>query len=610
MSARFDELDDGLDNLGQHSTSGTPAATESEAQALPSLSDRSTPRVPSFTPRPPDASDPSGMPPAFDDGLDDYSPAAWVHPLEGQKPDWPNPPDYFGTVELPSVQERHLPPATAPYILDRAKVTTADALQFALNGLVVASGCIRTGISLQMEGSAAEADFGHSWREKPVLWGAIVAKSGYGKEVALRSMMHRMQFWQTKLLKDGQSALEEWTHESKAYELELQSYYRDVKKSPGLPRPELRERPSRDLLWLDDTTVQAVAKVIQENDRGKVSIIKDELSGWFGSFDAFGARGGDNDRPQWLSFYESAERPIARVGGGFWQLKSWGGPILGGIQPDVIKKLAIKFTSDGMLPRFMVVCPKPQGDEDEALQNDRAALELWNRVIDGLVNMEPRGTRFEPQPVILSRAADAFVREKRRWIKQQVRCAADANLASMLSKWQGLHGRLMIVSHCIADAAAGFKVPSPEVSLDVAKQTWAWMEEILLPHACHFYEHILGGGTSSEWGKRFIEYVLPRNIRTIKTYELRSNWSWGRRNIFDAENGERKSKELKTYLVDSGVIRMGINDKTWVINPYYFDGRFDKEAARLREEVEYDRNNAHPAFKKQQQRKSSRAAGD
>lgn len=498
-------------------------------------------------------------------------------PLEAAE--WPEPFNFWGGRVLPTVTERHLPPAMADFVLTEAARAGVDPAQVALNCYVISSALIRSSIKLQMQPDGGD---GRTWRETAILWGAVIGDASTRKKAGMDIAIYKFKEIASQLRAKDEAAWKRWDDDDKTHQKALQAWHSERIKNPGAMRPEAPEKPPRERLWTDDVTKEVVAKLITENPRGKIAIIKDELAGWFGSFDAY-TRGSDKDRPDWLSFYESGERYIDRaMEGRSYHVPSWGGCIIGGIQPDVITRIADKLGSDGMLQRFMLITSRPAGEGDDEAPPDRAAVSLWNHAQQVLAEMHA------PQYAIqLSAEARAFMREQMRWTSKTMRSAENPALVAALGKWGGLYGRLMLTSHCIAEAAAGRPMPGQFVSLETAEQAWAWMSEILWPHAIRFYEEMGDTQPIDISQQTFARFVLARDLRIVGVRALAQNWTHYKRKITTIQH----RREFWDAMCNSGWVRpSGGPDRTgniatqYTVNPAVFDGRFkaEQEAAALR----------------------------
>ncbi len=486
---------------------------------------------------------------------------------------WPEPVNVWDSGDasrLSVVTPEMLPPAIAPYIFDQADRGGVDVNQVAVNCYTACAAMIRAGIGVQMQEDMH--DGGRVWTEYPVLWAAVVGMFSEKKGLGLDLATDYLKSVDTRQRMKEQAEWDRYNEEEKQHEADMKSYRTALKKNPSADKPELRDKPPRSRLWSDDATLQALAKLFSENPRGKVSIIKDELSGWFGSFDAFNAGKTDIDRPAFLSFYESKQRLIDRVGTGFYSIDRWGGCIIGGIQPDILAKVAAKLGGDGMLQRFQIVTSRPARQVPRRAA-DMKATALWQKVQEGLFHMEQRGN-----PITLSRQAAEYMDDRTQWINKALNAGLTPALAGAVGKWEGLFGRLMITSHCIAAAARGSTVPYPEVDLSTAQQAWNWMHGLLWPHAVHFYTRTIEKDSENTHLLAFANYLMARpETNEVKPGYLSGQWSHYKRHMKTTQ----ERREFWNSAVNAGFVLPGADfdrslqiAKTYTVNPKLRDGRF------------------------------------
>lgn len=519
-----------------------------------------------------------------------YIPYITVDEASG-RPDMGVPLDFWGTDGLPTLTADMMPPAFSQYVLDASARSGVDGPQIALNCYVACAGLLRCGIALNMQPEARE---GRTWREKPILWGAVIGLASSGKGPGMDLALDHFREIASQLRKKNEQQWKDYDEKSKIHEKAMQTYYHAAAKDPNTPRPEEPEKPPRERLWTDDATKEVVAKLLTENPRGKITILKDELSAWFGSFDAYSANGkSDKDRPDWLSFYESKERYIDRVGpGASYHVESWGGCILGGIQPEVLSRVAAKLGPDGMLQRFMLITNRPKMRPPKR-EPDYALIRQWNTLCENLAGMEPRGNH-----VNLSREASEFMAECAEWMDKATQSGLSAPLDAAIGKWEGLFGRLAITSHCISDAMAGLPCPSPEVSLATVKQVWRWMHGLLWPHLVHYYGGSADVTPMDKSVKAFADFVLARDIEEIKPHSLASTWSHYRREIRTIQQRREfwDAVCLTGWARGSGALgRSGSIYDRYIINPAAHQ-LFKHRKAIAKMQVDKYREIAHPAF--------------
>src|SRR5262249_57512487 len=101
---------------------------------------------------------------------------------------------------------------------------------------------------------------------------------------------------------------------------------------------------------MEDTTIEAAQEVLKDSPDG-VLCLQDELSGWFGSMEKYsGNRGGMKDRGFWLQAWNGGQYVLNRVGRGAGLIPNLSVSMLGGIQPDLIRKIAENTHDTSLLP--------------------------------------------------------------------------------------------------------------------------------------------------------------------------------------------------------------------------------------------------------------------
>ena len=145
-----------------------------------------------------------------------------------------------------------------------------------------------------------------------------------------------------------------------------------------------------------DTTIEAAQEILKDSPNG-VLLDQDELSGWFGSMDKYsGARGAQKDRAFWLQAYNGGSYTVDRVTRGSVFIPNLSVSILGGIQPEPIRKLADGGEDDGLLQRFIPIMLRPAvGGRDEA---PGQAVFDYNDLIGNLRDLKPPMTGRPASP--------------------------------------------------------------------------------------------------------------------------------------------------------------------------------------------------------------------
>ena len=132
----------------------------------------------------------------------------------------------------------------------------------------------------------------------------------------------------------------------------------------SLPKAVQRKtpRPKQPRAMMMDTTIEAAQEILKDSPNG-VLLDQDELSGFFGSMDKYsGARGAQKDRAFWLQAYNGGSYTVNRIIRGNVHIDHLSASILGGVQPEPIRKLADGGEDDGLLQRFITIVLRPAVD--------------------------------------------------------------------------------------------------------------------------------------------------------------------------------------------------------------------------------------------------------
>ena len=145
------------------------------------------------------------------------------------------------------------------------------------------------------------------------------------------------------------------------------------------------ERPRQTRLRLEDTTIEAAQEILKNSPDG-VLCIQDELAGWFGAMDKYAGRGAAKDRGFWLQSFHGGPSAVNRIARGAAMIENLSVSLLGGIQPDPIRKIAADTIDDGLLQRLMpiVLCRGRVGKDAPTSQ----AATRYNELVEWLRERE------------------------------------------------------------------------------------------------------------------------------------------------------------------------------------------------------------------------------
>jgi hypothetical protein len=243
--------------------------------------------------------------------------------------------------------------------------------------LVVAGGMIGAARSLLVK---------PNYFEPAALYAALVGGPGSAKSPVLKLLMRPVINKQAQLCQQYTTLRDDYEQQLAAYEAQEKQAAKQPEPEPA-PLPAKPRKPTLQRLWTEDTTVEALAKILQENPRGLL-LKRDELAAWVGSMNQYkGGRG--SDRQFFLSCWSNEAASVDRKGNPDHLPISIPYPVLcvvGGIQPDVLQQLRNPYQhEDGFLERLLFAYPdpRPMALWSEAGVRDET-LAVWTAALDEL----------------------------------------------------------------------------------------------------------------------------------------------------------------------------------------------------------------------------------
>jgi hypothetical protein len=362
------------------------------------------------------------------------------------------------------------------------------------------------------------------------------------------------------------------------------SAWKEAKKSKGgadLGGAEPKKPPRRRLI-VENTTVEALSDVLKDNPAG-VLTYKDELTGWFASMDAYkgGAKGASMDRADWLEAYNGGRRIIDRVQRGNIIVPNWSTCIIGGIQPDMMRRVSANMGNDGLLQRFMVLVARPASmDEDRA--PDMAAMDRFRDLFEQLASIKGGGA------IQLSEGAHTIRERVARRADAMVRSFDHPHLVAWLGKWTGLFARLLLTYH-VVDCASRRAHPSEHlIGEQLARQVERLMCDVLLHHAVHFYAEVIDQHERQENVRQLGRLIVAKRLTRLAKRDITLGWK-----------ASRKLEPWELRAVTDSLCTLGWLEpepgaidssdgkpRAWTVNPKVhavFAEHGEREAARRRE---------------------------
>jgi hypothetical protein len=309
-------------------------------------------------------------------------------------------------------------------------------------------------------GNHGEIELKRSWREPAVVWASVVAESGSLKSPSFHEATRPVRRRQAAAVTAHEEKIKVYAAAQAKYEEE---YKRWKKSKAECDPPDPPEEPVLERLYCSDVTVEALAVRLEEQRRGLL-LMRDELGGWLGSFDAY--KRGKVDVNHWLTFYNARDLTVDR--------KNTESPtlfvpraavsIVGTITPGAFRRaLGEEHVENGLAARLLVVMP-PQREKrwtDSVI--GETVLEAMDRLFDRLYAMKvPLDVNGQPDPFVYELTGKG----KRAWITfynahGQVQANATGFAAALLAKIEGMAARLALIIHLVRKAA-GDKTVEPD----------------------------------------------------------------------------------------------------------------------------------------------------
>jgi phage/plasmid primase-like uncharacterized protein len=417
-----------------------------------------------------------------------------------------DPIDLFAEFPVPAIKRSMLPAAVADYAFDQGELVGVEPAMIAIPALVACAAALHDGVQLQVKRHET------GWRESARLWCAVVGNPSIKKSPSIAKAISRVRKINADLAEDNQKTIAKHTAEMEAY--------KDAKKEAKKTGEHVKapEPPQLHRLVVQDTTVEAMSEVLKDNPRG-VLCLQDELSGWFGAMDAYsGGKAGGKDRAHWLETYNGGGRTVDRVMRGSINIPNWSVCMIGGIQPDAIRRIAQSMTDDGLMQRFMIVVGRNAREHDR--HEDSDAHNRYRALVDHLHRVQP-----SDNPVRMCEEAHAIREALNRYTAELIDYGAlPSHLVSHLGKWSGLFARLTLLFHTIECHAMSQHPAQVEVSSDTATRVDQLMRKFLLPHALAFYTDVLGAATELEHARWIAGHILSKRLDVVTKRDLMQHY--------------------------------------------------------------------------------------
>ena len=240
------------------------------------------------------------------------------------------------------------------------------------------------------------------WQESAALYMATVSPPGMKKTPAAKAAIAPAWRKQRNLRK-------EYIEEREVYEAEYRQWEVDKREAAKSeePSPQSPDEPTMGRTVVEDTTVEALAAILESNPRGVLNA-KDELSGWARAMDQYKS-GKGADRQFWLSGWSNSPTSVDRRGRGEPLIIPM--PfvsVVGAIQPSILPELT-DGREDGLLDRFLFAYPEPHCSRLTDDEMSTEAIAAYTNLYNKLVKLDMKeGENGKPVPEVVPLSPDAW----------------------------------------------------------------------------------------------------------------------------------------------------------------------------------------------------------
>jgi hypothetical protein len=485
----------------------------------------------------------------------------------------------------PGFDGSEFPIELAQYPLLESQRTGFDATILLLSTLGVAAAAIPDQIQITTY-------YGSNWFQQPRLFTLLLGVSGASKSPAYKIPLKALVDIQT-------AATRQWQRELAAL----------PKDTPA------EEKPTRPVIVINDTTVEALAKALADNERG-VLITTDEFSAFFGSMDAYKSGGaGGKDRAEYLRLYDGGFNSILRAkDGGSVTVPNWGASILSCTTPAALGKIAKHLYDDGFMQRFnvfyvqsrrIVHASEISSDRRQATETAAIAYARLLQALFGLTVDAHNGVcTLSPEALLLF---DRWRSSNK--LDQDAYEGMHPGLASHYGKGPNFLLRVALVFHCvdtIAHSTSGLDPAKRPVSVDTLALAIAWLEKAF-KHSAAFYLGDLAASPVLELAQRIARYVLAQGPQKLLARRNLTRDIPAFRKAEDGPAGSReaalRSLEEAGWLIpdlEAGYLKRHATQ--WAINPTVWQ-KFDDIARAERERVASAKERMADDFEERRQEK-------
>ncbi len=421
--------------------------------------------------------------------------------LTPPQPSDADPVDLWGSFDPPALPQGLLPPIIEQFARANGDQMGADPAGLAVAALVTCAAAIPDKVQIKVKRH-------DDWKESARLWAALMGPPSAKKSPIISAATSPLCRLDVAMMRAWQKRVSE--HDALSP---------DEKKG--------KQRPLQTRLRLEDVTIEAAQQVLEGSPWG-VLLLQDEFSGFFGAMDKYnGGKGASADRAFWLRSFNGGQFALNRVSRGAAIIDNLSVCMLGGIQPEPLRKVAGDAVDDGLLQRlFPIMLRNATLGRDEPMPPVNAR---YSMLIDRLHKLQPPGwcgmdtLEFDEGAQRVRRELEA------RHLELQSLETINRKLASHIGKYDGLFARLCVIWHCVEHIENVALCETPDfdpsdlpmtVTEATAQRVAEFLHRFLLAHAIAFYSGVLGLSDDHDRLTAIAGHILAHKLETVTNRDV------------------------------------------------------------------------------------------
>ena len=375
-----------------------------------------------------------------------------------------------------------LPPIVRDFVTSESELIGCVQGALAMSAMTAISGALDHRFALKIMRNG-------NWWANPRLWVLLVGDSSIKKTPPINAATEELDRVQAEAQAQHQKAL------------------KDHLAAGGKKKTFGRDPPLRFIIY--DTTIEKLGSILAQQDRGTL-VKRDELAGWLGSMEKYGAgKGSLADRAFWLKAYDGGPYTFDRISRDSDHIANLSVSLIGGIQPARLGEIP-GLASDGLLQRFLpIMITRSTFPVDTAFHTEaRPFAALIQQLL-----------ALRPQKLFLSDDAVAAMEKLRRYLHdlEQASGGLADGFQSFVGKLPGVAGSLALILAFATDPA---RDSDARVGADVIERVDVLIRDFILPHAFEFYQTSFAG---TERLQRIASWILTSRKSRIVASDFASN---------------------------------------------------------------------------------------